>query len=206
MTLTLLHTSQAHVATFEALRDRIAPGAELCHLVREEFLEKARAGIGVSLQDEIARAVRNAGGPVLCTCTTIGDVARQAGAMRIDQPMMRVAARAGGPILMVYCLQSTWAPSLALLEEELEGAGQPQKVHPLFLGEYWPLFEAGEADAFAAVIAAATRDAASRMPDLAVVVLAQASMAGAAERLTDLGIPVLASPELALRAGLGLQR
>ncbi|UYV37037.1 hypothetical protein N4R57_19040 [Rhodobacteraceae bacterium D3-12] len=204
MTLTLLHTSPAHCPTFTALRDRIAPGAELTQVVREDFLARAQAGIDAALEAEITQTIQAVDGPVLCTCTTIGDVARKAGAVRIDQPMMQQAARAGGPILMVYCLQSTWEPSLALLEEALEQQGTPQKVHPLFLGDYWPLFDAGEGEAFAAVLAAAIREAVKTMPDLACVVLAQASMAGAAPLLADLSVPVLASPELALRAGLAL--
>jgi hypothetical protein len=206
MTLTLLHTAPVHRASFDALRDRIAPRARLTHLVREDFLTRAQGGIDPGLAAEIKEAVQTTDGPVLCTCSTIGDVARQAGALRIDQPMMQAAARAGGPILLVYCLNSTWAPSLALLEEELALEGTPQKVHPLFLGDYWPRFEAGETEAFTAIIATATREAVGRVPDLACVVLAQASMAGAAPRLRDLNLPVLASPELALRAGLALQR
>ena len=75
---------------------------------------------------------------------------------------------------------------------------------PLFLGEFWTLFEAGETEAFAAAVAAATRDAAKRTPDLACVVLAQASMAGAAPLLSDLGVPVLTAPELALRTAVDL--
>lgn len=206
MTLTLLHTSHAHCPTFAALRDRLAPDAELIQLVREDFLARARGGIGPELEAEITDTIQGIEGPVVCTCTTIGEVARNAGALRIDQPLMQAAARSGGPILMAYCLDSTWAPSLALLEEALEESGTPQKVHPLLLAEYWPLFEAGETDAFAAVIAAAIRESMKITPGLACVVLAQASMAGAAPLLADLGVPVLASPELAFSAGLALQR
>ena len=206
MPLTLLHTSAAHQAAFDALRDRIAPGVALTHLVREDFLSRAQRGIDAALNAEIMHIVQGCSGPVLCTCSTIGDIARNAGALRIDQPMMRAAAQAGGPILMVYCLQSTLAPSIALLEEELAREAAPRKVHALFLGEYWPLFESGETGAFSAAIAAAIREAARRIPGLACAVLAQASMTGAAPLLDDLDMPVLASPELALRAALALQR
>ena len=64
------------------------------------------------------------------------------------------------------------------------------------------LFEAGETEAFAAVIAGEVRKVIESGREIGCVVLAQVSMAGAAELLGDLGVPVLASPELALRAGL----
>lgn len=203
MTLTLLHTAQVHCATFDALRDRIAPGAELTHLVRENWLARAQNGITPSLESKISQAVANAGGTVICTCTTLGPAAEKAGAIRVDWPMMQEAAKLGGPIMMAYCLDSTWEPSLGLLEKALEEANRPATVHPLKLGQYWPLFEAGEFDAFAAVIAGEVRQVVAQRPDIGCVVLAQASMAGAALLLADLGVPVLASPELALRAGLG---
>ena len=202
MTLTLLHTSPAHVPTFKALADRIAPGVALTQIVREDWLKQARKhGLRKSLRDEITETVSGAKGTVICTCTTIGPAATAAGAIRIDAPMMAEAARIGGPILMVYALESTAEPSLALLEQALAEKGTPQTVHPLSLAEFWPIFEAGQHEAFTACVAAGIRHAAEQTT-LKCVVIAQASMAGAAPMLTDLGIPILTSPELALRAAL----
>ena len=202
MTITLFHTAEIHCASFDALRDRIAPGAKLTHVVRPNWLARAQGGISATLEKEITNAVAGAGGITLCTCTTIGAVAGRAGAIRIDQPMMQEAARLGGPILLAYALDSTWQPSLALLEQALEATGRPARVHPLPLTQYWPLFEAGQVAAFHAVIAGEIRQAVARVDGPGCVVLAQGSMAGAAELLCDLPCPVLASPELALRAAL----
>lgn len=202
MTLTLLHTAQVHSATFDALRDQIAPGQALHHIVREDLLLRAQTGIDDALSAEISALISSADGTVVCTCTTLGPVAAQAGAIRIDQPMMQAAAATPGGVLMAYCLNSTLGPSLDLLEDELRRTGTPAKVHPLPLTALWPLFEAGEAEAFAIGIAAEIRDVVSAMPDLGSVVLAQASMAGAAALLQDLNIPVFCSPEMALRAAL----
>lgn len=204
MTLTLLHTAQVHCATFEAIRDKIAPGTPLNQVVRADLLDRAYDGISPDLEAEITQTIADAAGPVLCTCTTIGPVAEAAGALRIDWPMMQEAAKTGGPILMAYAARSTWQPSLALLERALEQAKTPAQVHPLPLTQYWPLFQAGETDAFTAVIAGEIRQAVPRLGKKGCVVLAQASMAGAAERLQDLPVPVLSSPESALRAGLQL--
>ncbi len=202
MKITLLHTAEVHRERFDRIRDRIAPDMILKHVVRPRWLQRAQDGIDAALEQEIAGVIARAPGPVLCTCTTLGPAAESAGAMRVDWPMMRAAARAQGPVLMAFCLESTYAPSLALLERALAEQGTPQKVYPLPMPQYWPLFEAGEADAFDAVIGGEVRQAVAAQGDVAAVVLAQASMSGAAARLEDLGVPVLSSPELALRAVL----
>lgn len=200
--ITLLHTAEIHRATFSALRDRIAPEAELIQHVRTDWLDRARKhGIRQGLIDEMTDVINAAKGPVICTCTTLGEAAGLLGAIRIDAPMMQEAASLGGPILMVYALESTYQPSLTLLEEALEAGGTPTQVLPLFIGEFWPLFEAGQTEAFTACVAGAVRDAVDHN-DVGCVVLAQASMAAAAPMLAELGKPVLTSPESALKAAL----
>lgn len=202
MSLILLHTARSHRDTFDAIRDRIAPGTPLRHDVRQDWLMRAQNGAEKALAGEIAETVGRAEGPVICTCTTIGPLAEAAGAIRVDRPMMQVAARAGGPVLLAYCLDSTRGPSLDLLDRSLAVENRRETIHPLRLAQYWQLFEAGEADAFDAVIAGEVRQAARRLKTLGCVVLAQVSMAGAAPLLADLDVPVLTSPELAFRAAL----
>ncbi|KIC23471.1 MULTISPECIES: hypothetical protein [unclassified Leisingera] len=192
--LTLLHTAEVHVETFRAL----APEADLDQHVRADWLERAQGGIDAALKAEIAETVEAADGLVLCTCTTLGPAAEDAGAIRIDWPMMQEAARTGGPVLMAYCLESTAGPSEALLRRAF-GARDPE-LTCLELGQHWPLFEAGEGAGFAAAIAEDVAEALAAM-DFGCVVLAQASMAGAAELLREqTRVPVLASPEIAVRA------
>ncbi|WP_027257783.1 hypothetical protein [Leisingera aquimarina] len=192
--LTLLHTAEVHARTFRAL----APEADLNQQVRSDWLARARDGIGADLRAEIAAAVTEAYGPVLCTCTTLGPVAEEAGAIRIDWPMMQEAARIGGPVLLTYCLDSTAEPSEALLRRAF-GRRDPQ-LAPLFLGQHWPLFETGADTDFSAAIAESIA-LALKNGTFGCVVLAQASMAGAAALLrAQTQVPVLASPEMALRA------
>lgn len=202
MTITLLHTAEIHRATFDTLRDRIAPGLTLRHILRPDFLSRAQEAMTDDLAIEITREIQNTLGPVLCTCTTLGPVAEAAGALRIDAPMMQAAAQTGGPVLMVYCLESTRAPSLALLTRALLAAANPHPLRPLPLLHLWPLFTGGAHDRFARAIAEGVRDHLAQQPDIAAIVLAQASMANAASRLADLPFPVLASPESALRAAI----
>lgn len=202
MRVTLFHTADVHRATFEALCDAMAPGTELIHVVRPDWLARAQGGISAELDTDIAKTIAAADGPALCTCTTIGPVAEAAGAVRVDWPMMQAAARAGGPVVLAYCLNSTLAPSQALLQRALAEAETQAEVRLLDLGQCWPLFEAGDVAAFSSGIAEKIRQAVTAQGGVGCVVLAQASMAGAAEVLADLEVPVLASPELALRAVL----
>ena len=197
MRLTLLHTAPVHEATFDTLRDRIAPGVPLTHVTRPDWLESARAeGLTASLEADLAAAIGGSAGPVLCTCTTLGPLAERLGALRIDVPMMREAARIGGPVTMAYALTSTAEASRALFEREAPGV--PLRL--LDLSAFWPLFEAGEITAFHAALAAGIRDDLTDHP-ARVVLLAQASMAGAAAMLEG-PWTVLTSPESALRAAL----
>lgn len=205
--VTLLHTSPVHCATFDGLRDRVKPGAKLIHTVREDWLARAReGGVDKGLATEIAAFVDAAAGPVLCTCSTLGDAAAKAGAIRIDAPMMRRAAQIGGRVLLVYALESTRAPSERLLAEAMEVCDQvgdrAGAYELLSLTGLWPFFEAGDHTGFVTQIAQAVDDYLNDHADIRVVVLAQASMAGAAELLKDLSVVALSSPEPALQAAL----
>ena len=190
----LFHTADTHRGTFDAL----APDAGLTHVVRPDWLARAQSGMTPELEAEIVAAILAAEGPTLCTCSTIGPAAEKAGALRIDWPMMQVAARLGGPVLMAYALESTRAPSRALLERAFAEAGKAAQITLLDLTDLWPLCIGGKpgdfADAIAARLAVALAEG-----DYACAVLAQASMAAAAGR-TQTRVPVLTSPELALRA------
>ncbi len=202
MHLTCLHTAQVHCATFNSLRDRITPGTRLEHIVRREWLERAQDGVDDTLRSEITDQIKALRGPVICTCTTLGDIAEAAGAIRIDRPMMHRAAENWGDILLAYCLKSTEGPSTSLLRQEMDNEGNPYNIVPLHLGRHWHLFEEGEPHAFSRAIAKDIRAAYGQRSGIKAVVLAQASMAGAAVLLSDLPAPVLSSPVLALKEGL----
>lgn len=203
--LTLLHSTQLHCRIFDRLRDRIAPPLRLEHRVRADWLARVRSdGMTRQLAAEMRKAVETAPGRVLCTCTSLGEAADEAGAIRIDRPMMAAAAQSDGPILLVCALGSAAGPSRALLQSCLEETGRAPPVTTLVVEEFWPLFEAGQVANFCAAVAAAALEAVQVRPDFRTVVLAQASMADAAHLLGGLGPDVLAAPELALRCALDL--
>jgi hypothetical protein len=188
--LTLLHTSPVHVATFDALRDDLAPGVELVHLVREDLLADARTDGPEAVAERVATLVA-AYDTVLCTCSTIGGVAERAGALRVDRPLARAAAAYDDALVVVLAaLESTLRPTLDLLAEE--GVRDASAV---VVEGAWERFEAGDLDGYHRLVA----DEVERHRD-AVVVLAQASMAPAAERSSH--PRVLSSPRLGLAAAL----
>lgn len=201
--LTLLHTAEVHKTTFDNLRDRIAPEVELEHIVRPDWLESARKdGLTETLEADISSIISSAGNRVLCSCTSIGQVAEKSGAIRIDRPMMEAASKIGGPILLVYALQSTATSSLQLLQEACEKPTSRNEIHTLWVADAWHHFEAGDMTKFASTIATETRQKLHSVPETTSVVLAQASMAGAALLLTDIPQTVFTSPETALRAAM----
>ncbi|MFJ3223213.1 aspartate/glutamate racemase family protein [Streptomyces sp. NPDC086783] len=203
-TLALLHTSPAHIPVFEALRDESHPELRLRHLVAEDLLARARVegpdAVAGDVRAALDRAVADGAGAVLCTCSTIGAVAEAAGAgvpvLRVDRPMAAAAVAVGPRVVVLATVESTLAPTVALVEEEARRAGRPADVRTLLVDGAFARFEAGDTDGCARLVA----EAADAVTDADVIVLAQASMAPA-QHLTTTAVPVLASPRPGLAAG-----
>lgn len=206
--IAFLHTSPAHVATFDALLKDVAPRLTASHLVRADLLARAQreglddpaliAGVRSALQSAAAHAR-----VVVCSCSTLGGLAGAAPTpvpvTRVDRAMADEAAQRGAPVLMVAALQSTLAPTAQLLQSSAERLGQPLAMRTLWVEDAWPHFEAGRREAYLSCIASAVRQHAKPGD---TVVLAQASMAGAADLLADTGLVVLSSPRLGVMHAL----
>ncbi|WP_284617884.1 Asp/Glu/hydantoin racemase [Aquabacterium humicola] len=208
--LVFLHTAPVHVPTFTALAAELAPGCDAHHVVDETLLAEARhAGTGdAALIARVQAAMRAAAqahgaGAVVCTCSTIGGLAERTPTdgrfitARIDRAMADRAVASGPRILVVAALDSTLAPTAALLQESADVAGRAITPRCVLAEGAWACFEAGDIARYHERIAACVR---TERGDADVVVLAQASMAPAADRLADLGIDVLASPRLGVQA------
>lgn len=210
MRIGFLHTAEIHVPTFDRLLDAEAPGAARDHRVEPDWLARGRRdGLTPALSGTVADALLGfaAADAVVCTCSTLGPIADSVSAphvFRVDRPMMDAAVLNGPDILVALCLESTVAPTLALLGDAAERAGLAVRPEPLLCAGAWAHFEAGDARAFARAIADAVeaRVAAGGRPGC--VVLAQASMAVAEPLLEPHGLPVLSSPRLAVRHAVGL--
>ncbi|MER5916950.1 aspartate/glutamate racemase family protein [Streptomyces sp. NPDC001982] len=202
--LALLHTSQTHVPVFDALRDEDHPGLELRHFVDEELLERAgREGPEAVTEDVravLGEAVAQGARAVLCTCSTIGAVAESAEVgvpvLRVDRPMAAAAIAAGPRVVVLATVESTFGPTVALVEEEARRAGRAVIVRTVLVEGAWEHFQAGDGEAYARRIAAA----ADTVTDADAIILAQASMTPA-QRLTSATVPVLSSPRPGLTAG-----
>ncbi|MFB7462984.1 aspartate/glutamate racemase family protein [Streptomyces sp. NPDC056224] len=202
--LLLLHTSPAHVPVFDALRDRNHPGAVLRHRVVPELLDRARAMGPQAVAPDLAGLLAEAGPlPVLVTCSTIGATAESLASalgsrvLRVDRPMAAAAVRTGARIAVLATVESTLAPTRALLAEEARE--RPVSIRTHVVAGAWERFAAGDDAGSLARVA----EAADAVTDADVIVLAQASMAGAADLVTT-RIPVLSSPARGLAAGLRL--
>ncbi|MDQ0924527.1 hypothetical protein QF038_003035 [Pseudarthrobacter sp. W1I19] len=208
-----LHTAQVHVATFDALSRKHLPSASTIHRVDPEALELARQdGTSERVRAVVAAhlaELRDAGcGIVLCTCSTLGEVAEDLSAdglavIRIDRPMLRRAVTLGPRIGVLVALTSTIEPTTGVLTEEAADAGTDITLEVSVVEGAWDAFLAGDAEAYHSRIAQAARGLAGRCD---VVVLAQASMEPAAALLAGLETPVLTSPRSAVEAVAAVQR
>jgi hypothetical protein len=209
-TLTFLHTSPVHIATFDRLLAEIDPSIPAKHVVDESLLRDARnQGITAELTQRIARtlvdAIADDAAVVVCTCSTIGGCAEQAGhgtdrpIVRVDRAMAERAVASGTRIVVVAALASTLTPTRQLIQEMADQAGKEVAIIDALCEEAWALFEHGDQSGYLAGVARCVRQAA---PVGDVVVLAQASMAGAAALCADLPVPILSSPRLGLEAAI----
>ncbi|MGW0819297.1 aspartate/glutamate racemase family protein [Streptomyces viridiviolaceus] len=204
--LALLHTSPVHVPVFDALRDEAHPGLELRHLVDAGLLDRARREGPEAVTDAVLAALRRAvddgARAVLCTCSTIGGVAEAAAeragvpVLRVDRPMAAAAVAAGPRVVVLAALESTLTPTAALIEEEAGRAGRPVEVRTHLVDGAWSRFEAGDAEGYLRLVAAA----ADSVTAADAIVLAQASMAPARELTRATTVPVLSSPRPGLAA------
>jgi Asp/Glu/hydantoin racemase len=203
--LALLHTSPLHIPVFEALRDEDHPGLELRHVVAPELLARARREGPEAVAPEVTAALERAAADgvraVLCTCSTIGEVAERAAdsvgvpIVRGDRPMATAAVAAGSRIAVLATVESTLAPTLALIEDEARRADRPIRARAQVVADAWTRFEDGDIEGCARLVAAA----ADAVTDADVIVLAQASMTSA-QRLTTTTVPILSSPRPGLAA------
>lgn len=208
--LGFLHTAAVHVAGFAELARGLAPRVEVSHVVRPDLLAQALADGVVSpatrdaARAEVARLFAAGATVVVCTCSTLGDAAegspRPAGAyvLRVDRPMAERAVSLGRPILVVAAAQTALDTALSLLNS-VSKTSLPARA--LLCERAWQRFQAGDHAGYAAEVAEAVK---RDVRPTEVVMLAQASMAPAATLLHGAALEVLASPELGVRAALGL--
>jgi hypothetical protein len=211
--LTFLHTSPVHTATFDALLAELAPEIPVQHHVEEALLERARTDGVDAIAGRLRGLISELEGQaavLVCTCSTIGDAAEALSSerlpvMRIDRKVAEAAVRAGqtGAVLVLAALDSTLGPTRALIQDAARKLKRPVIIQTRLCESAWTFFESGDQAGYIALITAELDSLPAPLP--AVVVLAQASMAPAAFQ-TKLSIPVLSSPRLGALAAVALYR
>jgi hypothetical protein len=211
--IAFLHTSPVHVPTFAKLMREAAPALRITHVVREQLLTDAqRDGTeSAALIGRIQRAMAEAGASgaavVVCTCSTIGGVAEAMDtggafrATRIDRAMADTAVKSGRTVLLVAAVESTLAPTAALLQLSAQRLGTNLRIEHLLVPDAWPHFLGGDQASYIGAIVRAVSEASAASK---VVVLAQASMAPAAGTLAAMGIAALSSPGLGVEHAVAL--
>ena len=208
-TIAFLHTSPAHISTFDRLLKELAPSVQTRHIVAEAYLDEARLnGVTPDLAERITKRLLDAAteaNVVICTCSTIGSVATTADQLsdkpilRVDQPMAERAVMLGKRIVIAATLADTLIPTRTLIEEAALAAKRSVTLNEAVAENAWPFFEQGNMKDYCAAIAEMLRTIA---PYCDLVVLAQASMAPAAELCPQVAIPILSSPRLAIENAL----
>jgi hypothetical protein len=211
----LVHTSPAHIPTFDALLAELAPDITARHVADSSLLSEActHGRVTPELAGRIQNVVRAAaaGGEsiVLCTCSSIAPATLDAAepgrltVLRVDAPMAREAVASGPRITVAATLQTTLTPTRDLILSAAEEMGRPIEITELLCASAWQKFEAGDHAGYDRDVAHQLERAAAATD---VIVLAQASMAAAAQLCPDLPVPVLTSPRSGIQAAIAAVR
>jgi Asp/Glu/hydantoin racemase len=210
--LALIHTVGSLPPVFAELARDALPGVETVDTVDEALLgETIAAGrlqhaTAERLAGHVDAALRDGADLVLVTCSSMGpavDALAERGlpVLRVDEALADAAIRAGSRIGVIATLSTTLEPTAGLIRRRAatlgRSAGQVEIVTELVEGAFAEL-KAGRLDRHDELIRAGLR---RLIPNVDVVVLAQASMARVAATLTAeeaQGRRILASPALGI--------
>lgn len=211
MKIACLHASESNIAVFEqSLPPRAAGKMSLFHQVEAQLLAAAEQAGAVTpeLLDKtrqvIARLCQQADA-VIVTCTTLGIAA--ADAALFSKPVLRIdaaladSASVASSKLMVLCAAPTTMDSTRQLFQQRQTASQQLIIE--CVPDAWPLFHAGDTDAYHRHIAAYADQQLALQPDIDCLVLAQSSMSGAAG-LIRMPVNILSGAQTSLQAAINL--
>ncbi len=211
--LALIHTVGSLVPVFRDLARELVPQAETVDVVDEALLgETIEAGrippaTAERLAGHVEQAVREGADLVLVTCSSVGPAVDAIGAqsghpvLRVDEALADAALRIGSRIGVIATLSTTLEPTADLIRRRAEvlgrAPGSVEIVSRVVDGAFSEL-KAGRLERHDELVRAGLREL---LPQVDVVVLAQASMARVAATLSNDesgGRPILASPRLGM--------
>ncbi|RKF18768.1 amino-acid racemase [Alginatibacterium sediminis] len=206
-----LHTGQVHVNTFEALSHKLASDDNLTlnvgHRVEADYLKHAQLyGCDRGLKQTMLAALeqmQQQAKLVVCTCSSIGEIAEQAASdygyaiSRIDRAMADQAVK-HSRLLVLATLASTLEPTCQLLTQSAQNQGETITMDTAVIDGAFDMYMSGQQGESLALIRSLILNVQS---DYDAIVLAQASMAGAVEA-TQCEIPIYSSPYLGVQAAI----
>lgn len=208
--LAYIHTVAGLTATFKALSDELLPGIDLFHIVDESLLQNTIRANQLMPQT-IRRLLRlvisaeEAGADlVMVTCSSMGPAVEasrpfvQIPVLRVDEPMAELAIQSGTSIGVAATLQTTLKPTAELITKVAVQQGKSvQVISKLCEGAFQAVIS-GDTARHDQLVSAGLQEL---VPQVDVVVLAQASMARVVESLPEetLRVPILSSPRLAVQ-------
>jgi len=210
-TLALIHTGTFLPAVFTALCHEIMPEVEVFNIVDESLIKNTIAANQVTPQtarrliDYLKSAEEAGADAILVTCSSIGPVVEAAQpflnipVLRVDVPLADQAIRLGQRIGVVATLPTTLEPTVALIQRQAAVQGKAVDVISTLCPGAFQAVAAGDTATHDRLVIAGIREL---MPQVDVIVLAQASMARAANAIPEAErrAPILSSPRLAVAA------
>lgn len=204
-----IHTVTSLPAVFKSLTAELAPDLDSFHIVDESLLQNTirdgelskatiRRLVGyLSLAQEAGADV------VMVTCSSVGpavDIGRpmvDIPALRVDDAMAERALASGRRIGVAATLSTTLRPTASLIERKAAESAKVVQIVPKLCEGAFEALLAGDAARHDALVREGMREL---IPNVDVVVLAQASMARIVDTLPDSDKvrPIYSSPRLAV--------
>ena len=211
--LALIHTVGTLAPVFGALADELIPDVERVEVVDEGLLSETIAAGHIPdataqrLEDHVDRAVADGADLVLVTCSSVGPAVeaiydrRGFPLLRVDEALADRAHALGSRIGVIATLSTTLEPTADLIRRRGAVLGrEPGSVTiatHLCEGAFAAL-KAGDRERHDALV---REGLGTLLPQVDVIVLAQASMARVADAIKTAetgGTPILSSPRLGM--------
>lgn len=215
MNIAFLYTLKANQALFKPYIDKYLKNlpVTVSHHTNEGLLQNAmKDGLTAQVTNDVQQAITeiaaNNADIIICTCSTIGDLAEKtpniaSKVLRVDRQMAEAALQHNN-ILVLAALASTLTPTVELLHainSEITTDKHPDQTLPQpviatqLISAAWPYHTAGDTEMYARTIAAHINTLTTKAD---IVLLAQASMAPAIQYCNKTSFAILTSPEMCL--------
>ena len=196
-------------AVFKGLVNELAPQIDMFNIVDESLLQDTIKS-GALTKKTIRRLItylehaQEAGADlIMVTCSSIGPAADIARSMvdipilRVDEPMADKAVASGARIGVAATLATTMTPTASLIERKAKEAGKNATIVSKLCDGAFEAMLAGDNERHDRLVEEGLREL---IPNVDVIVLAQASMARIVEALpqSEKVRPIYSSPRLAV--------